>query len=191
MRLMRECANLKQQLTDARLEIASMKVTCNVQKAESEMALEDYKTESAEAIKAAVAAAVADQKVVFDGLKVDIDDLEQYGRRKSICVQNVALVPGESKDKTQDLLLASVNARLEPAGIKLDHKQIICFHRSSAEKDDKNIHGGKVSQVIIKLKTGAFEPNSKVSTRECALKKTLARPVAGCTMISPSAGSPS
>jgi hypothetical protein len=67
-------------------------------------------------------------------------------------VQNVPVVQGEDRDKSQDLLLASINATLQPSGIVIQHKQIIRFHRSSAAKDDKDVRGQKVSQVIIKLR---------------------------------------
>ena len=112
----------------------------------------DHKRESAEAIRTAVDKAVADQVAVTKGLRVDIDDLEQYGRRKSIRVQNVKVVHGEKDDKSQDLLLKSVNETLMPAGIALEHSDIIRFHRSSAMKDDKDVPFGKVSQLIIKCR---------------------------------------
>ena len=134
---------LKTELADARDEIKLLK---------KEMT--DHKAESAAAIKAAVAQAVEEQKAVIDGLKIDIDDLQQYGRRNSIRVQNVAVVEGENDDddEDQDRLLASVNARLAPAGVKLEHDEIIRFHRSSKAKEDKDNEGGKVSQVLIKLR---------------------------------------
>ena len=50
------------------------------------------------------------------------------------------------------MLLKSVNETLTPAGIALEHSDIIRFHRSSAMKDDKDVPFGKVSQVIIKLR---------------------------------------
>ena len=62
------------------------------------------------------------------------------------------MVTGEDDDKNQDLLLASVNARLEPADIVLSHEDIVRFHRSSATKDDRDNEGAKVSQVIVKLR---------------------------------------
>ena len=86
------------------------------------------------------------------GLRIQLDDLEQYGRRKSIRDQNVPIMPNEHKDKTQDLLLTAINNTLKPSGVVLQHKDIIRFHRSSAAKDDRNVEGGKVSQCIIKLK---------------------------------------
>ena len=133
---------LKAELAVARDEIKSLK---------KEMT--DHKAESAAAIKAAVEQAVKEQKAVIDGLRVDIDDLQQYGRRKSIRVQNVAVVEGENDDEDQNLLLASVNARLAPAGVKLEHDDIIRFYRSSKAKEDKDNEGGKVSQVLIKLRS--------------------------------------
>ena len=138
-----ENVNLKAELATANVAIAELKGD-----------LAQHKTESAAAIKAAVQKAVDEHKAVIAGLKVDIDDLEQYGRRKSIRVQNVVVVAGESDDDNQDLLLNSVNERLAPANIRLEHRDIIRFHRSSASKDDlDNLEtGGKVSQVLIKLK---------------------------------------
>jgi hypothetical protein len=77
---------------------------------------------------------------------ISLDDLEQYGRRKSIRFQNVAVVAGE--DKNSNLLLASINKRLEPAGIELKPIDIIRFHRSSAAKDGKEIQG-KVTHLLV------------------------------------------
>ena len=114
--------------------------------------MKDHKAESALAIKTAVKAAVASQKAVIDGLRLDIDDLEQYGRRKNIRIQGVEVMEGKDEDVDQDILLTSVNKTLAPSGIVLEHKHIIRFHRSSAIKDDKFRRGVKSSQVIVKLK---------------------------------------
>ena len=135
---------LTRELALARDEIAELR-------AQQTLAADDlskHKAESAAAIRAAVVA--SDAKL--DGVRIQLDDLEQYGRRKSIRVQNVPLVDGEDKDKSQDLLLASVNMTLQPSGIALRHKDIIRFHRSSAAKDDRDVPGRKVSQCIIKVK---------------------------------------
>ena len=79
-----------------------------------------------------------------------IDDLQQYGRRQSVRVQGVTVVPGEGDDDS--LLLEQVNKALEPANIALQASDVIRFHRSSAIKDDKFAPGTKSSQVLIKLK---------------------------------------
>jgi hypothetical protein len=110
--------------------------------------LAKHKAESVAAIRAAVIA--SDAKI--DGLRIQLDDLEQYGRRKSIRVQNVPIVPGEDRDATQDLLLTSINATLQPSKIVLRQKDTIRFHRSSAAKDNRDAPGTKVSQCIVKLK---------------------------------------
>ena len=146
--LTKENILLKQQLVEARVEIDSLRdaVVTNRKLAIDELAT--HKAESAAAIRAAVAA--SDAKL--NGVKIALDDLEQYGRRKSIRVQNVPLVAGEDKDKSQDLLLASINATIQPSGIVLNHKDIIRFHRSSAAKDNRDVEGGKVSQCIVKVK---------------------------------------
>ena len=133
--------NLKLELATSRQEVATLRAE-----------LANHKRESAEAIKAAVEKAVAEHKAVIKGVRVDLDDLEQYGRRKSIRIQNVAVVAGEGEDENQDLLLDSVNKRLEHSGIILQHEDIVRFHRSSASKDDKDKPGEKVSQVIVKLR---------------------------------------
>jgi hypothetical protein len=85
-------------------------------------------------------------------MQIELDDLEQYGRRKSIRVQNVPVVQGEDKDSDQNLLLASINATLAPSKIVLKQEDIIRFHRSSAAKDDKYTPNQKVAQCIIKLR---------------------------------------
>ena len=133
--------NIKRDLAESQAKVAAL---------EQELAV--HKRESAAAIKAAVEQAVNEQKAVIKGLRADIDDLEQYGRRKSIRIQNVTVVAGEKDDKDQDLLLASVNKRLVPTGIALVHEDMVRFHRSSAAKDDKDNAGEKVSQVIVKLR---------------------------------------
>ena len=136
-----EQANLKHELATSRQEVATLRAE-----------LADHKRESAAAIKAAVKKAVDEQKAVTKGLRVDLDDLEQYGRRKSIRIQNVPVVAGERDDKNQDLLLESINLTLEHSGITLQHDDIVRFHRSSAEKDDTDNPGAKVSQVIVKFR---------------------------------------
>jgi hypothetical protein len=55
----------------------------------------------------------------------------------------------------------------------LRHKDTIRFHRSSAAKDDKDVDGGKVSQVIIKLKNWRLRAqfqglNTKMRAKELA-----------------------
>jgi hypothetical protein len=139
---------LKQQLNEARAEIDILRVAMAVNKTEAADDLAQHKTESSAAIKAAVVASNAK----INGLRIELDDLEQYGRRKSIRLQNVPVVPNEDKDHSQDLLLTSVNETLAPSGIALRKKDIIRFHRSSAAKENKDVLGGKVSQCIIKLK---------------------------------------
>ena len=158
-KLVRECSELKEKVVvaeaeakEARDEVKALKAEMAVNKAAADKALADHKIESAKAIKAAVAKAVEEQKAVISKLRIDLDDLEQYGRRKSVRIQNVRVVPDEYEDKNQDLLLGSVNDRLAPSGIKLAHEDITRFHRSSAAKDDKDVEGGKVSQVIVKLR---------------------------------------
>ena len=146
--LTKENISLTQQLLAAQAEIVSLRETVDANKNHSISELARHKAESAAAIKAAVAA--SDAKI--DGLKIRLDDLEQYGRRKSIRIQNVAIVPGEDKDESQNLLLTAINESLKPSGIVLRQKDTIRFHRSSAAKDDKNNQGGKVSQCLVKLK---------------------------------------
>ena len=160
---------LKADLAEARNEIKALKKD-----------VADHKVESAAAIKAAVAQAVKEQKAVIDGLKIDIDDLQQYGRRKSIRVQNVVVVPGENDDDNQDLLLASVNARLAPAGVKLEHEDIIRFHRSSKAKDDADIEGGKVSQVLIKLRNWPIRSRFHGINAEMRRKENNSPGFVGC-----------
>ena len=103
--LTKENVLLKQQLVEARVEIDRLNdvVTTNRKLSVDELA--QHKAESAAAIKAAVMASDA----TIDGLRIQIDDLEQYGRRKSIRVQNVPVVAGEDKDRSQNLLLTSIN----------------------------------------------------------------------------------
>ena len=151
-RFVKENSDLKQLVAKQNFEIQTLKSTVAANKLASDLALENHKTESARAIKTAVAKAVSAHKASIDELRIGLDDLEQYGRRKSVRIQNVRVVQGENDDKSQDKLLASVNQRLEPSGIKLVHEDLIRFHRSSALKDDKDVPGGKVSQVILKMR---------------------------------------
>ena len=108
----RENAATLKQLAEVRAENAIIRaendalraeVAANRSHAADELA--KHKAESAAAIKKAVVA--SDAKM--NGLKIQLDDLEQYGRRKSIRIQNVPVVPDEHKDKSQDLLLTSIN----------------------------------------------------------------------------------
>jgi hypothetical protein len=146
--LRKERAVDKKRIDEAHAEISALRLAMQVSNQEATEDLARHKIESAAAIKAAVIA--SDAKI--DGLRIELDDLEQYGRRKSIRVQNVPIVNGEDKDKSQDLLLQSMNATLKPAKIVLKHEDIIRFHRSSAAKDDRNTKGGKVSQCIVKMR---------------------------------------
>jgi hypothetical protein len=143
-----ECTDLRQQLADSRVEIENLRLAMEVGRVEASDEIAKNKQESADAIKAAVVA--SDARI--DGLKIELDDLEQYGRRKSIRVQNVPVVNGEDKDRSQVKLLASINKTLSPSGISLRQKDIIRFHRSSAAKDDKDVAFQMVSQCIVKLK---------------------------------------
>ena len=146
--ILKQLAEVRAENDTIRAENVALRAEIAASKSYAADELAKHKLESAAAIKAAVVASNAK----INGLKIQLDDLEQYGRRKSIRIQNVPVVPNEDKDKSQDLLLKSINSVLEPTGIVLRHKDTIRFHRSSAAKDDKNVQGGKVSQCLVKLK---------------------------------------
>jgi hypothetical protein len=140
-----ECTDLRKQLSESRAEVEVLRLAMDV----NADAISTVKSESAAAIRAAVVK--SDARI--DGVRIELDDLEQYGRRKSIRVQNVTVVAGEGKDDTDnELLLASINATLAPSKIVLKQEDVIRFHRSSAAKDDKYTPDKKVSQCIIKLR---------------------------------------
>ena len=137
---------LKQQLT--RVEERNVELTAEVASLKQHLAATKAELE---AVKRAAAEEKAASSARIDKLELRVDDLEQYGRRKSIRVQNVPVVEGEDKDSS--LVLAQINLQLQPTGIQLREKDCIRYHRSSKEKDniDEEV-GGKVSQCIIKVK---------------------------------------
>jgi hypothetical protein len=90
------------------------------------------------------------QKGITEAQAIELDDLQQYGRRQSIRIQGVTVVEGE--DDNDSLLLESVIKTLVPTGIVLSRKDIVRYHRSSAAKTTKyDAPNTKSSQVLVKL----------------------------------------
>ena len=79
-----------------------------------------------------------------DDEDVHRDDLEQYGRRMSVRIQNVPIVAGE--DDNRELLLDEINRQLAGVDMKIERSQIIRYHRSSKPKDG-------ASQCLVKLRS--------------------------------------
>ena len=74
------------------------------------------------------------------------DDLEQYGRRMSVRVQNVAFAEGEKENP--ELLLREINNKIANVNIKLSPSDCVRYHRSSKPKVEKGV---QVSQCLVKL----------------------------------------
>ena len=121
---------LKKQLGEANAEIDRLKLYQAASTSEVADEIAKVRKESADAIKAAVVKSSAR----INGLAIQLDDLEQYGRRKSIRVQNVPVVPGEREYIS--LILAQINNKILPTGIVLREKDCIRYHRSSKEKEN-------------------------------------------------------
>jgi hypothetical protein len=159
LQLTAEMANLRQQLNATKAELAAVKQ---------------------ESVDAALAAtdrmdiwtlAATDR---MDIAETRVDDLEQYGRRKSIRVQNVPVVEGEGDDI--ELVLQQINISLAPANIQLTEADCIRYHRSSKEKDNRDEEvGGKVSQCIVKLKHWAMRRQFQGLNKRCRDNKISTR----------------
>ena len=74
-----------------------------------------------------------------------IDDLEQYGRRQNIRVENLTWIEGESAEQLESSLIEE----FEKGGVKISDRDIIRLHRSSKPKEQKD--GSFTKQCIIKL----------------------------------------
>jgi hypothetical protein len=143
--LIAEVCELRQQLAAAKVELAEVKAAS----IQDWTAAQDRMDDQDDTIRALSKDILAQKKLIKDQ-SLDIDDLQQYGRRQSIRVQGVAVVPGENDNDT--LLFDQINKTLAPSNIVLRETDVIHFHRSSAIKDDKYAPGTKSSQVILKLK---------------------------------------
>jgi hypothetical protein len=140
------CEDLTAEVTTLRRQLAEVKTEL----ANTQTELAEVKQDAADVADDAATDQAA-SKVTHDKLELRVDDLEQYGRRKSIRVQNVPVVPGEREDSS--LVLAQINHKILPTGIVLREKDCIRYHRSSKEKEnlDRGV-GGNVTQCIVKLK---------------------------------------
>ena len=123
-----ECTELRRELSESRSECRSLRRQLDEQK------------DAAVAVKNEF-----DDRL--DATDVAHDNLEQYGRRQSIPIQNVQMIEGEKDNPS--LLLASINKSLEPLEIQLANEDIVRLHRSSKPKASDD--GGMVSQCIVKL----------------------------------------
>ena len=81
-----------------------------------------------------------------DCLKISVDDLQQYGRRYAIRIENIPYKRGE----TETELHAKVVNVLAIAGVKVQDDTIGRFHRSSGPR--KNDDGIDVAQTIVKFR---------------------------------------
>lgn len=151
--------DLKRQLARSEEENARLVQEVGVlrlQLERTQVELDAYKRSEADiatdiaAVRQSVTDAIAAAKADCGRVDLRVDDLEQYGRRKNIRVQDVTVVEGESDDIT--LVLEQINVRLEPTGVQIREADCIRYHRSSKEKDDRDVTGAKVSQCIVKLK---------------------------------------
>ena len=74
-----------------------------------------------------------------------IDDLEQYGRRMSVRVENVPFSRGE----TENDLFTKIHTKLAEVDVNINLNDVVRFHRSSAPKVNED--GSTVAQCIVKF----------------------------------------
>lgn len=81
---------------------------------------------------------------------VETDNLEQYGRRMSVRIGWVPIVPGEKENPA--LLLAKINEQLVKVdnSLKLNPDDVVRFHRSGQPKTN-NETGVTSAQCLVKL----------------------------------------
>jgi hypothetical protein len=134
-----QCENLTAEVTNLRQQLVATRTELTDARAELAQVKEDSIADKAAA------------KALHVKLELRVDDLEQYGRRKSIRVQNVPVVEGENDDIS--LVLDQINKKIAPTGIVIGENDCIRYHRSSKEKVnlDRAV-GGMVTQCIVKLK---------------------------------------
>ena len=82
----------------------------------------------------------------IDTIKVDADDLQQYGRRLNVRIEGIEYVRGESEDE----LYEKVKENLSEVDVKIKKRDVIRFHRSAAPKRN-NYDGRLCAQVIVKF----------------------------------------
>ena len=83
-----------------------------------------------------------------DELRCELDDLEQYGRRKSVRIENIPVPTGEQQESTEDLL-ASVKEKLREIEIEINDADVVRLHRSSKARPNKE--GVNCAQTLLKL----------------------------------------
>ena len=81
----------------------------------------------------------------FERSQVDLDSLEQYGRRMSVRIEGIQYVEGESEKD----LFKSIKDDLKEVGVTINPTDIVRFHRSSKPK--RNDDGIMVAQCILKF----------------------------------------
>ena len=97
-------------------------------------------------------------------LRVSIDDLEQYGRRYAIRIDNIPYKKGETEDELQ----VKVHEVLAIAGVSVEDDTISRFHRSSAPRQNED--GVVTAQTIVKFRHWTPRRQSHIG-RELARKK--------------------
>ena len=79
------------------------------------------------------------------GLKIEIDDLQQYSRRRSVRIEGLEYKPGE----TEDDLFTTIQTSLKEVDIAIEPCDVIRFHRSTKPK--KNRDGVMCAQTLVKF----------------------------------------
>ena len=99
-----------------------------------------------------------------DNLRVTVDDLEQYGRRYAVRIDNIPFKKGETEAELQE----KVKGVLKIAGVKVEGDTINRLHRSSPPR--VNDEGVTVAQTIVKFRHWAPRRQSHLG-RELARKE--------------------
>ena len=83
-----------------------------------------------------------------DELRYELDDLQQYGRRKSVRIENIPVPTGEQQETTEELL-ASVKEKLKEIEIEIEDTDVVRLHRNSKARPNKE--GVNCAQTLLKL----------------------------------------
>ena len=127
---------LKNEINDLKLQLSSQK--SEIQSLQRRLNESDQKLRDKDEALAAQSSALAAQDI-------KLDDLEQYGRRFGIRVENIPYVDGEDND---DLWPKLVTA-FDELRIKIQPNEVARFHRTGKARNNRD--GTYVRQCIVKF----------------------------------------
>ena len=82
-------------------------------------------------------------KYEIKAAKIELDNLQQYQRRRNVRIEGIETIEGETEDK----LFKSIQKTLKEVDVEVEEKDIIRFHRSAAPKINKETK--KMCQQVI------------------------------------------